>query len=122
MYFCWWRHVRSVEERLLKFRTADRTSGTMHPRGGSVRYRLLGPLQIWRGGAELRLGGPRQRALLAALALHANETVSFEHLVEAVWESPPAAPESNIRTYVAALRKLVRSEERRVGKECRRRW
>ncbi|WP_394620695.1 BTAD domain-containing putative transcriptional regulator [Lentzea sp. JNUCC 0626] len=56
---------------------------------------------------ELRLGGPRQRALLAALALHANETVSFEHLSEAVWESPPAAPESNIRTYVAALRKLV---------------
>ncbi|MEV6719181.1 BTAD domain-containing putative transcriptional regulator [Lentzea sp. NPDC051208] len=77
------------------------------PRGGLVRYRLLGPLQIWRGGVELRLGGPRQRALLAALALHANETVSFEHLSEAVWESPPAAPESNIRTYVAALRKLV---------------
>ncbi|KJK33284.1 hypothetical protein UK23_46765 [Lentzea aerocolonigenes] len=72
-----------------------------------MRYRLLGPLQIWRGGVELRLGGPRQRALLAALALHVNETVSFEHLSEAVWESPPAAPESNIRTYVAALRKLV---------------
>jgi DNA-binding SARP family transcriptional activator/Tfp pilus assembly protein PilF len=72
-----------------------------------VRYRLLGPLQIWRAGVELRLGGPRQRTLLAALALHANETVSFEHLSEAVWESPPVAPESNIRTYVAALRKLV---------------
>ncbi|MFD9702918.1 tetratricopeptide repeat protein [Lentzea sp. NPDC059081] len=72
-----------------------------------MRYRLLGPLQIWRGGVELRLGGPRQRALLAALALHANETVSVEHLSEAVWESPPAAPDSNIRTYVAALRKLV---------------
>lgn len=72
-----------------------------------MRYRLLGPPQVRRGGAELRLGGPRQRALLAALALHANETVSFEHLVEAVWESPPAAPESNIRTYVAALRRLV---------------
>ncbi|SER71491.1 DNA-binding transcriptional activator of the SARP family [Lentzea xinjiangensis] len=72
-----------------------------------MRYRLLGPLQISRGGVELRPGGPRQRALLAALALHANETVSFEHLSEAVWESPPAAPESNIRTYVAALRKLV---------------
>jgi DNA-binding SARP family transcriptional activator len=75
-----------------------------------VRYRLLGPLQIWRGGVELRLGGPRQRALLAALALHANDTVSFEHLVEAVWESPPAAPESNIRTYVAAVRKLVQDD------------
>ncbi|MET9227895.1 BTAD domain-containing putative transcriptional regulator [Lentzea sp. NPDC003310] len=80
------------------------------PRGGLVRYRLLGPLQIWRGGVELRLGGPRQRTLLAALALHANETVSFEHLSEAVWESPPAAPESNIRTYVAALRKLVQDD------------
>ncbi len=72
-----------------------------------MRYRLLGPLQIWRGDEELRLGGPRQRALLAALALHANETVSFEHLSDAVWESPPVAPESNIRTYVAALRKVV---------------
>ncbi len=72
-----------------------------------MRYRLLGPLQIRRGGEELRLGGPRQRAVLATLALRANETVSFEHLSEAVWESPPAAPESNIRTYVAALRKLL---------------
>ncbi|MFI6094329.1 BTAD domain-containing putative transcriptional regulator [Lentzea sp. NPDC051213] len=79
----------------------------MPERGGSVRYRLLGPLQIWRAGVELRLGGPRQRALLAALAMRANESVSFEHLSEAVWESPPVAPESNIRTYVAALRKLV---------------
>jgi DNA-binding SARP family transcriptional activator len=43
--------------------------------GSSARleFRLLGPLEVWRQGRPLRLGGERQRALLALLLLHANE-------------------------------------------------
>ncbi len=41
------------------------------------------------------------------LLLHANQAVSVAQLAEAVWESPPVSPESNLRTYVAGLRKVL---------------
>ena len=40
-----------------------------------LELRLLGPLEVASDGEPLPLGGPRQRALLAFLALHANELV-----------------------------------------------
>jgi DNA-binding SARP family transcriptional activator len=51
--------------------------------GSSARleFRLLGPLEVWRQGRPLRLGGERQRALLALLLLHANEVVPRERLI-----------------------------------------
>jgi WD40 repeat protein/DNA-binding SARP family transcriptional activator len=43
---------------------------------------MLGPLEAWRGATLLRLGGERQRALLALLLMHANELVRTEQLVD----------------------------------------
>jgi len=37
-------------------------------------FRILGPLEALDQGRAIRLGGEKQRALLAALLLHANET------------------------------------------------
>ena len=34
---------------------------------GDVRFAVLGPVRAWRDEAELDLGHPRQRAVLAAL-------------------------------------------------------
>jgi WD40 repeat protein/DNA-binding SARP family transcriptional activator len=48
----------------------------------SVQFRILGPLTANRDGENLALGGERQRALLAILLVHANETVSTERLIE----------------------------------------
>ena len=48
----------------------------------SVQFRILGPLTAFRDGENLALGGERQRALLAILLVHANETVSTERLIE----------------------------------------
>src|ERR1700761_8700927 len=48
----------------------------------SVQFRIRGPLGALREGESLSLGGERQRALLAVLLVHANETVSTERLVE----------------------------------------
>ena len=45
-------------------------------------FRILGPIEGWSDGAPLTLGGPRQRALLAYLLLHANETVSADRLLD----------------------------------------
>ncbi|GIG94385.1 SARP family transcriptional regulator [Plantactinospora mayteni] len=72
-----------------------------------VELRVLGPLEVWHAGASVSLGGPRQRAVLAALLVRANDVVTAQYLTEVVWETPPASPESNIRTYVAGLRQRL---------------
>jgi DNA-binding SARP family transcriptional activator len=72
-----------------------------------MEFRLLGAFEARRDGVPLPLGGPRQRAVLAALALHANEVVSVDHLIDAVWEQPPASAASNVRTYVRELRRVL---------------
>jgi DNA-binding SARP family transcriptional activator/ABC-type transport system substrate-binding protein/DNA-binding beta-propeller fold protein YncE len=74
-----------------------------------VEFRLLGPLEL-RGdrGRALALGGPKQRALLALLLLHANEVVSSEWLIEELWgEEPPQAAATALHGHVSRLRKLL---------------
>ena len=62
-------------------------------------------------GAPLRLGGPRQRALLAFLLLHANEVVKGEHLVDALWgEQPPERAKNAVQVAVHGLRRLLGAE------------
>ena len=60
-----------------------------------MEFLLLGSLAVRREGALLELGGPRQRAVLTMLLLHAGEAVSVAQLTEAVWDSPPAGPALN---------------------------
>jgi DNA-binding SARP family transcriptional activator len=79
-----------------------------------VEFRLLGPLEVTRTGIPVPLGGPRQRALLTALLLRANRLATVPYLTESVWETPPVAPESNLRTYVAALRRRLPEADTRL--------
>lgn len=72
-----------------------------------MEFKLLGPLEVRRPGIAVKVGGPRQRAVLAALLSRANNVASMPYLLEAVWEKPPVAPESNIRTYVCSLRRRL---------------
>jgi len=72
-----------------------------------MKFQLLGTVQVLLNGAPVPLGGPRQRAVLAALALRANQVVSVRYLIDAVWEKSPASPDSNIRSYVLKLRRLL---------------
>lgn len=59
-------------------------------------------------GTPLALGGRRQRSLLAALALHANETVSVDRLLECVWPGgEPATARHLVHTYVSQLRSAL---------------
>jgi len=74
----------------------------------SVEFRVLGPLEASDGAQPLRLGGPKQRAVLAMLLLHANEVVSADALVEAVWgEEPPTNARQTLQVYAANLRKVL---------------
>lgn len=78
--------------------------------------RLLGPLEVWRDGRGVSLGGVKQRSLLAHLALHANTGVSLDQLVEALWPvSRPRSVVSNVRTYVWQLRQLLDERLRTHG-------
>ena len=70
-----------------------------------MQFYLLGPLEVHHAGMVVALGGTRQSAVLAALLLRANQTASMGYLAESVWDVPPAAPESNMRTYVSGLRR-----------------
>ena len=54
-------------------------------------FRILGTLEVFDGERAIALGGAKQRALLAVLVLHANESLSTERLIDELWEeSPPA--------------------------------
>ncbi len=70
---------------------------------------MLGPLEVVDDhGVPLQLGGPRPRALLAQLLLHANQAVSTDRLIDAVWgETPPTSASDALQVHVHALRKAL---------------
>ena len=75
---------------------------------GRVRVEVLGAVRAWLTERELALGTPRQRAVLAALALRANQLVTRDQLIDAVWgQEPPAAAANVVHTYVARLRRAL---------------
>lgn len=75
-------------------------------------YRILGPLEAWAGDRRLSLGGPRQRALLAILLLHAGEVVSTDRLIDELWgDRPPATAPNTVQVYVSQLRKALEDRE-----------
>jgi peptide/nickel transport system substrate-binding protein len=73
-----------------------------------VEFGVLGPVEARRDGRELLLGGPKQRALLAILLLHANEVVSRDRLIDGLWgERPPATAAHTLDNYVSRVRKAL---------------
>ena len=73
-----------------------------------MEFRILGPLEAWEGGHEMSLGGPRPRALLALLLLHANEVVSADRLIDELWgEDSPEDAAAALRVNVSRLRKTL---------------
>ncbi len=71
-----------------------------------MEFQILGPLEVRDGKRSVALGGPKPRAVLAVLLLHANEAVSTARLVEELWgERPPATAQKMVQGYVHALRK-----------------
>ena len=73
-----------------------------------LEFRLLGPLEVRRGGEPLALGGARPRALLACLLLGRGRVLSVDELVDALWgESPPQTARHMVAVYVSKLRRLL---------------
>jgi class 3 adenylate cyclase len=73
-----------------------------------MEFRILGPLEVHDHGCQIELGGPKQRALLGVLLLHANESISSERLIDELWgDRPPARAHKLVQGYVSGLRKLL---------------
>ncbi len=71
-----------------------------------LEFRLLGPLEVRERDRALAFGGGQQRALLAVLLLHANEVVSADRLIDALWgAAPPPTAAKTVQMYVSRLRK-----------------
>lgn len=70
-------------------------------------FRLLGPLEVEGQTGSLPLGGPKERALLGLLVLHANEVVSRDLLIARLWCDPPAGAVHALEERVSMLRKRL---------------
>lgn len=85
-----------------------------------VTLHALGPVRVILEDAELPLGGPRQRRLLAVLLVHRNRVVSTDHLIDAVFTgTPTAAAATTLRSYVARLRRVLATSGQAVRVETR---
>jgi predicted ATPase/DNA-binding SARP family transcriptional activator len=75
----------------------------------AIELRLLGPIEAVRDGDEIRLGGPRQRALLGLLAIQPARVVPTDRLIDELWAGdPPDGAETTLRSYVSRLRGALR--------------
>ena len=86
-------------------RTAPTTSDAARPR---ARFRILGPLDVCDDAGVVPLGGPKPRAVLAVLLLHANEPVTSERLAIALWgEDAPGEAVKAVQVHMSRLRKAL---------------
>jgi DNA-binding SARP family transcriptional activator len=70
-----------------------------------LEFRILGTLEVWRGGEPVPIAAARQRDVLAVLLLYANRVVATERLIEMVWgDDPPATALNTLHTLVRRLR------------------
>jgi predicted ATPase/DNA-binding SARP family transcriptional activator len=80
-----------------------------------VEFRVLGPPEVVAAGQPLELGTPRQRTLLGLLLLHAGEVVSYDRLVEDLWDgNPPATARHTLQGYVHRLRRTLGADAWRL--------
>jgi DNA-binding SARP family transcriptional activator len=73
-----------------------------------VEFGLLGPLMISDGGNRVTVSAGKQRVLLAALLLRANQVVPAAELGAFIWEGrPPGTARVTLQNYVKRLRQAL---------------
>jgi predicted ATPase/DNA-binding SARP family transcriptional activator len=74
-----------------------------------MEFAILGPLRIGGPGGAIRIGAPKQRALLAALLLaYRDDGVSTSRLIDMLWdEEPPPTATKALQVQVSQLRRAL---------------
>ena len=73
-----------------------------------IDLRILGPFEMAADGRPVPIGSPKQRLLLARLAVELNRPVPAERLVAALWgEAPPNSVDTTVRSLISRLRRLL---------------
>lgn len=73
-----------------------------------MQYRILGPLELEDRDRAVALGPRKQRVLLLCLLVHANEVVSTDELIEALWGAdPPKSAPKLLQVYVSQVRQAL---------------
>ena len=74
----------------------------------AIEFHLLGPVEAVADGRPLRLGGGRQRTLLALLLLERGRVLSVDRLAEELWHGePPPGAAKTLASYVSRLRTVL---------------
>ena len=81
---------------------------TIAPGRSSITFGLLGPVEVRRDGSGIRLGGTKQRTVLAVLLLTHGAGVPNQRLERLLWgDRPPETAQAQIQTYIYKLRELL---------------
>jgi DNA-binding SARP family transcriptional activator len=71
-------------------------------------FKILGPLEVVGDDGPVVLGGPKQRALVALLLIHADEILSTDRIVDELWSGkPPKTATTSLWNLIAHVRKVL---------------
>ncbi|WP_344163506.1 AfsR/SARP family transcriptional regulator [Kribbella yunnanensis] len=81
-----------------------------------LEFRILGPLEVLRADRPIAVPAAKQRVVLAALLLRANQVVAIEELIDRLWQDdmPPDA-RATAQAYVMRLRRVLGETDRSSG-------
>jgi DNA-binding SARP family transcriptional activator len=76
-----------------------------------LEVRVLGPVELWLDFRQVSLGTPKQRCLLAALAMTPGRPIPVDVLVDRLWgDETPSEVRNSLYSYVARLRRTLWQE------------
>jgi DNA-binding SARP family transcriptional activator len=74
-----------------------------------MKFRVLGPIELWSAGEQCDLGPARARCVLAVLLLTPRTIVPAEALIDRLWDTrPPSKARESLSVYIARLRASLR--------------
>ena len=81
-----------------------------------MRIRILGPLEVEDERGRFGVRGPKDRLLLARLALSAGRIVTADALIESLWAhgDPPEDPSNALQVKISRLRKTIGADRLRT--------
>jgi predicted ATPase/DNA-binding SARP family transcriptional activator len=84
------------------------------PAPGRLRFSDLGPIEVWRGGDRVPVRGQRLTSILSLLLIRANQRVSTDAMVEALWgDEVTGQSRATLESHLWRLRRLLEPDRRR---------